>query len=69
MALCWYSYPSLMPTCSTLLNVQLIFDNYFAWTCFGLSSIFASSVSGKRKSHRWPDLGNTVATAILLCCV
>ena len=43
-----------------VLNVQLIFDSYFALTCFGSSSIFASSVSGTRKSHRGPDLGNTV---------
>ena len=41
-----------MPTISVILNIQLIFDSYFAWTCFGSSSIFASSVSGTRKSHR-----------------
>ena len=40
VALCWYSYPSLMPAISAILNVWLIFDSYFAWTCFGLSSIF-----------------------------
>ena len=68
LALCWYSYPSLIPTCSAILNVQLIFDSYFGWTCFGSSSIFFSSVSGTRKSHRGPDLGNTVAMATLLCC-
>ena len=38
VALCWYSHPSIMPTSSVILNVQLIFDSYFAWTCFGLSS-------------------------------
>ena len=40
MALCWWSYPSFMPIRSTIFNVQLIFDSYFAWTCFGKSSIF-----------------------------
>ena len=65
---CWYSYPSLMPTSSAILNVQLIFNSYFAWTCFGSSSIFASSVSETRKNHRRPDLENTVAAATLLCC-
>ena len=52
VALCWYAYPSLVPTSSAISNVQLSFDSYFAWTCFGSSSIFASSVSGTRKSHR-----------------
>ena len=51
VTLCWYSYPSLMPTSSAVLNAHLIFDSYFAWTCFGSSSIFASSVSGTRKNH------------------
>ena len=32
-----------MPTSSDILNVQLIFDSYFAWTYFGSSSIFAYS--------------------------
>ena len=32
-----------MPTSSAFLNVQLIFDSYFAWTCFGPSLIFANS--------------------------
>ena len=41
VALCWYSYPSLMPTSSAILNVQLIFDSYFARTCFGSSPFFA----------------------------
>ena len=63
MALCWYSYPSLMATSSVMLNVQLIFDSYFSWACFDSSSIFVSSVSGTRKSHRGQDLGNTVAAA------
>ena len=40
VALCWYSYPSLMPTSSVVLNVRLIFNSYFAWTCFVLCSIF-----------------------------
>ena len=66
VALCWYSYPLLMPTSSVILNVQLICDGYFA--CFGSSSMFAPSVSGTRKSHRMPDLGNTVAAKTLLCC-
>ena len=43
VAVCWYSYPSLIPTTSTILNVHLIFDSCFAWTCFGSSSIFAYS--------------------------
>ena len=43
MALCWYSYPSLTQTSSAILNVQLILDSYFVWTCFGSSSIFACS--------------------------
>ena len=30
-----------MPTNSAILNVRLIFYSYFAWTCFGSSSIFA----------------------------
>ena len=30
-----------MPASSAILNVQLIFDSYFAWTCFGSSSIFS----------------------------
>ena len=41
VALCWYAYPSLMATSSAILKVQLIFDSYFVWTCFGSSSIFA----------------------------
>ena len=57
-----------MPTSSAILNVQLIFDSYFAWTCFGSSSFFAPSVSGIRKNHRGPGLGNIVAAATLLCC-
>ena len=69
VALCWYSYPPLMPASSAIFNVQLIFDNYIARTCFGSFSIFASLVSGTRKSHRGPDLRNTVAnTARLWCC-
>ena len=39
------------------------FYSYFVWTCFDSSSIFASSVSGTRKSHRVPDLGSTVGAA------
>ena len=39
VALCWYSYSSS----SAILNVQLIFDSYFDWTCFGSSSIFVYS--------------------------
>ena len=50
-ALCWYSYPSFMPTNSANLNVQLIFDSYFTWTCFGSTMIFTSSVLGTNKSH------------------
>ena len=68
VAICWYSYLSLMSTSSAILNVQFIFDSYFAWTCFGLSSIFTPSVSGTRKNHRGPDLGDTVAETTLLCC-
>ena len=43
VALCWYSYPSLMQISSNILYVQLIFDSYFTWTYFGSSSIFAYS--------------------------
>ena len=68
VALCWYSYPSHMPTSSVILNVQLIFHSCFAWMCFGSSSIFASSISGTRKVTGGPDLENTVATGTLLCC-
>ena len=68
MALCWYSYSLFMSKSSAILNAQLIFDSHVAWTCFGSSSIFASSVSGTRKSHRGPNLGNTVAATTLLCC-
>ena len=50
VALCWYSYPSLMPTSSVLLTVQLIFDSYFAWTCFCSSSIFAYSKKWVKES-------------------
>ena len=32
-----------MLTSSAILNAQLIFDSYFAWTCFDSSSIFACS--------------------------
>ena len=39
----------LMSTSSAILNVQLIFDSYFPWTCFGSCSMFASSVSGTIK--------------------
>ena len=53
-----------MRTSSAILNA----DSYFARTYFDSSSIFASSVSGTRKSHGGPDLGNTVASAIILCC-
>ena len=50
-------------------QVQLIFNSYVVWVCFGSSSIFASSVSGtKDNSHGGPDLRNTVAAATLLCC-
>ena len=42
--------PSLMPTSSVILNVQLIFDSYFVWTCFGSSSIFAYSKKWIKKS-------------------
>ena len=31
VTLCWYSYHSLMSTSSAILNVQLIFNSYFAW--------------------------------------
>ena len=41
-----------MPTSSAILNVQLIFDSYFVWMCFGSSSIFASSVSKARKKSQ-----------------
>ena len=41
-----------MPTSWAILNVRLIFDSYFAWTCFGSSSIFASSASGTRKKSQ-----------------
>ena len=69
VALSWYSCPSLIQTSSAILNVQFIFDSYFAWMCFGSSSIFAFFlVLGTRKSHREPDLGNTVILATLLCC-
>ena len=52
---CVGTHPSLMLTSSAILNVQLIFDSYFVWTCFDSSSIFISSVSGTRKSrsHIW----------------
>ena len=30
-----------MPSSSAILTVRLIFDSYFAWTCFDLPSIFA----------------------------
>jgi len=42
--------PILMPTSSTILNVQLIFDSYFAWTYFDSSSIFAYSKKFIKKS-------------------
>ena len=58
VALCWYSYTSFMPTCSSILNVLLIFDSYFAWMCFDSSS----------NLPLLSDLGNTVITATLLCC-
>ena len=32
-----------MQTSSAILNVRLMFDSYFAWMCFGWSSIFANS--------------------------
>ena len=57
-----------MPMSSAVLSVQLIFESYFAWACFGSSSIFAFSVSGTRKSHRGSDLENTVDAATILCC-
>ena len=69
VALCWYSYPSLMSTSSDILIVQLIFDGYFAWMCFNSSSVFASSVSETRQNHKGPDPGNTMAAATLLCCL
>ena len=68
VGLCWYSYPSLILTSSTILNVQLIFYSYFVWTCFASSSIFGSSVSRTKKNHRERNLGNTVAAATLSCC-
>ena len=34
VAFCRYSYPSHIPRNSVILNVQLIFDRYFAWACF-----------------------------------
>ena len=48
VALCWYSYSSLTPTSSAILNVRLIFDSYFAWACFG-----SSSISPKNSSKKW----------------
>ena len=39
-----------MPTSSATLNAQLIFDNYFARTCFGSFSIFASSKKWSKES-------------------
>ena len=39
-----------MPTSSAILNVQLIFDTYFAWTRFGSSSTFAYSKKCKNES-------------------
>ena len=54
-----------MAASSAILNVQFIFDSYFAWTCLGSSSIFASSVSGTRKSDKGADRGNTVSGATL----
>ena len=39
-----------MPTSSAVLNVQLIFDSYFARTCFGSSSIFAHSKKWNKES-------------------
>ena len=39
-----------MLTSSAILNAQLIFDSCFAWTCFGLSSIFAYSKKWIKKS-------------------
>ena len=50
LVLYWYSGPSLMLTSSAILNVQLIFDSCFAWTCFGSSSIFAYSKKRIKKS-------------------
>ena len=43
VALCWYSYLSLMPTSSAILNVQLICYSHFVLTCFDSSSIFTFS--------------------------
>ena len=49
---CWYSCLSFMPTSSAILNVQLIFDSYFVWTCFGSSSIFVYSKNGPKNLHQ-----------------
>ena len=46
--LVFISYNILIPTSSTILNVQLIFDRYFAWTSFGSSLIFSISKMDQR---------------------
>ena len=51
-----------------LFECSVNFWQLFCLDVFGSSSLFASSVSGTRKNHREPDLGNTVAAATLLCC-
>ena len=38
------THRSIMSTSSAILNIQLIFNSYFDWACFGSSSIFVSSV-------------------------
>ena len=52
VALCWYSFPSLIPTRSAILNVQLIFYSYFVWTCFGSSSTFACFKKGSKHLYQ-----------------
>ena len=57
-----------MPKSSAILNVQLIFDSHFAWTCVLARFDFLLFSFRNKKRHGGPDLGNTVAQAILLCC-
>ena len=49
-----------METSSAILNAQLIFDSYFAWTCFGTSSIFTYSKKFQEIHLKLEELENQI---------
>jgi hypothetical protein len=78
------SPPGILYTCANVFfNLRSTSKNHFFVSCSALPSIpslsrqswrsvilsWVSSILGTRKSHRGPDLGNTVAAVSLVCCI